>query len=233
MPDPRPATHRLRRDAQENRERVLRQAALVFAEHGLGVTLADLAKVAGVGVGTLYRGFADKDELILAVYQDKMDGGITKARTASEAADPGAAFQAFIEAGAEDFASDRGFRELVLGGLTESLGWSRSGPPTALTRAVDQMNTSVRGHLAVLLERAKAAGALRHDVEPTDVQLVNTAVQSVSSFASGARPGIQHRMISMLLEGLRPRADARPIATPPLTEEELTKAVRRTAPRRP
>jgi AcrR family transcriptional regulator len=222
-PTPRPR----RKDARVNRERILTVAAQVFAEHGLEVTLADVAKAAGVGVGTVYRGFTDKDELILAVYRDKMDDGRDKARIASEAADPGAAFQAFIDAGAQDFAADRGFRELVLGGLTDSLGWARSGRPTALITAVDDMNTSVSRYLTLLLDRAKAAGALRADLEPTDVQLINTAVQSVASFAGTARPGIQHRMIGMLLEGLRPRPDARPLDTAPLTEDELTRAIRK------
>jgi len=221
----------LRRDAQENLERVLEHAAAVFASGGLGVTLADIAAAAGVGVGTLYRRFPDKDELILAVYRDKMLATIGKVQLASVAADPGAAFRGLIESGADDFASDRGFRDLVLGGLTESLGWARSGPPTALNEAIDFMNTSISGHLAVLIERAKAAGELRADVEPTDVQLVNAAVQAVVGFSSTSRPGIEKRMISMILDGLRPRSDAdRALPTPPaLTEEELGRAVRSSA----
>jgi AcrR family transcriptional regulator len=121
-----PGARRLRRDAQENLERVLEHAALVFAERGLDVTLADIAAAAGVGVGTLYRRFPDKDELILAVYQERMRGAIRKAEQASAAADPWQGFRGLIEAGAADF-SDQGFRELVLGGLTGSLGWARSG----------------------------------------------------------------------------------------------------------
>lgn len=226
MADPAP-TPRLRRDAQENLERVLEHAAQVFAERGLGVTLADIAAAAGVGVGTLYRRFPDKDGLILAIYRDKMLGAVGKVERASLAPDPGAAFRDLIEAGAEDFATDRGFRELVLGSLTESLGWARSGPPTALTSAIDLMNTSVSGHLVVLIGRAKAAGALRPDIEPTDVQLINAAVQAVIGFASHARPGIERRVISMILEGLQPRPDAAAaLPIPALTEEELGRAVR-------
>lgn len=224
----------LRRDAQENLERVLEHAAQVFAERGLGVTLADIASAAGVGVATLYRRFPDKDELILAIYREKMQGAIGKAERASVAADPAAAFRGLIESGAEDFSSDQGFRELVLGGLTESLGWARSGPPSALTAAIDHMNTSVSGYLFVLIERAKAVGALRPDIEPTDVQLINAAVQAVVGFASRARPGIEQRMISMILEGLHPRPDTpEPLpAPPPLTEEELGRAVRSSGDRR-
>ncbi|MFC4942863.1 TetR/AcrR family transcriptional regulator [Pseudonocardia sp. GCM10023141] len=224
----------LRRDAQQNLDRVLERASRVFAERGLGVALADIAAEAGVGVGTLYRRFPDKDELILAVYQEKMHAAVGKSEQASVASDPGAAFRWLIEAGAADFASDRGFRELVLGGLTESLGWARSGPPTALTAAIDRMNASVSGYLAVLIERAKVAGALRPDVEPTDVQLINAAVQAIVGFASDARPGIEQRMISMILEGLQPRTDVvATLPTPALTEEELGRAVRSTGrPRR-
>lgn len=222
-------TTRLRRDARENRERVLLEAAAVFAEHGLTATLADVAKAAGVGVGTLYRRFPDKDELILAVYQARMDAAVTLAERSSGAADPGTAFREFIEHGAHDFATDRGFRELVLGGLTDALGWSRSGAATSLSAAIDRMNTAVSGHLAVLLERAKAAGALREDVAPTDVQLINAAVQSVAGVAGLARPGIHHRLIIMIVDGLRPRDDSSPMPVAPLTEEELSRAVRSSA----
>jgi AcrR family transcriptional regulator len=220
-------SRRLRRDAQENLERVLEHAASVFAERGLGVTLADIARAARVGVGTLYRRFPDKDELILAVYQEKMQGAMRKAERASAAADPWQGLRGLIEDGAADFA-DRGFRDLVLGELTGSLGWARSGPPTALTAAIDRMSTTVSGHLAVLIARAKDAGLLRADVEPTDVQLINAAVQAVAGFALRARPGIEHRMISLILDGLRPRPDAAGSAPvpPALTEDELGRAVR-------
>jgi AcrR family transcriptional regulator len=221
-----PATPKLRRDARENLERVMLEATRVFAEHGLTATLADIAKAAEVGVGTLYRRFPDKDELILAVYQARMDAAVALAERSGAAADPGTAFREFIEHGADDFATDRGFRELVLGGLTGSLGWSRSGAATSLSQAIDRMNTAVSGHLAVLLERAKAAGSLRQDVAPTDVQLINAAVQSV---AGVARPGIHHRLISMIVDGLRPRDDDIPMPVPPLTEEELSRAVRSSA----
>jgi AcrR family transcriptional regulator len=224
-----PTTPRLRRDARENRERVLVQAARVFAERGLDATLADVAKAAAVGVGTLYRHFPDKNDLILAVYADRMDAAVALAERSSRSVDPAGALREFVEHGARDFAGDRGFRELVLGGLTDTLGWSRLGPATALSEAIDRMNTAVSGHLGTLLERGKAAGALRTDLEPTDVQLINAAVYAVTSLAGRTHADIHQRIITMILDGVRPRPDGRPMPTPALTEDELSRAVRASA----
>lgn len=228
MTDP-PAAPRLRRDARENRERVLVHAARVFGEHGLDATLADVAKAAGVGVGTLYRRFPDKDDLILAVYAGRMDAAVALAERSSRADDPAGALRAFVEHGASDFSGDRGFRELVLGGLTDTLGWSRSGPATALSDAIDRMNTAVSGHLGTLLERGKAAGALRTDLEPTDVQLMNAAVHAVTSLARSTRADLHQRIITMIFDGVRPREDGAPMPAPALTEDELSRAVRASA----
>ena len=61
------------------------------------------------------------------------------------------------------------------------------------------------------------------------MQLINAAVQSVAGVAGLARPGIHHRLISMIVDGLRPRDDNIPMPVPPLTEDELSRAVRSSA----
>jgi hypothetical protein len=71
----------------------------------------------------------------------------------------------------------------------------------------------------VLIDHAKTAGAVRADIEPTDVRLINAAVQTVAAFADNARPGLHHRM------SVRPGPDHTPTAPPALTEEELRRAV--------
>ena len=78
----------LRRDAARNRERILQAAGEVFATRGLEVTLDDIAHCAGVGVGTVYRRFHDKEELIDALFDDRMDALLTVAEEALAADDP-------------------------------------------------------------------------------------------------------------------------------------------------
>jgi AcrR family transcriptional regulator len=123
---------RLRRDAQENLERVLEHAASVFAERGLGVTLADIARAARVGVGTLYRRFPDKDELILAVYQEKMQGAMRKAKRAGADADPWQGLQGMKQRPDTTFGTmnddviahlDPSFRRADFAGIIRTSAW--------------------------------------------------------------------------------------------------------------
>src|SRR5688500_1594373 len=92
MSIPRP----LRADAERNRARILAAAAEVFAERGLDVSLDDIAAHAGVGVGTVYRRFPDKDALIDALFEDKIDRVVALADDALEIEDPWEGFTTFM-----------------------------------------------------------------------------------------------------------------------------------------
>ncbi len=106
----------LRRDAARNRERILAAAGEVFATRGLEVTLDDIAHHAGVGVGTVYRRFRDKEQLIDALFDDRMDAVVTAAEEALAAADPWLGLEGFFVAILELQAADRGLRELAFAG---------------------------------------------------------------------------------------------------------------------
>ena len=95
LPLPRP----LRSDAERNRLRILRAAEEVFAERGLDVSLDDIAAAAGVGVGTVYRRFPDKDDLIDALFEDKIGQVEQVARDALALEDPWDGFEAFMRGG--------------------------------------------------------------------------------------------------------------------------------------
>src|SRR3954447_5600139 len=98
----------LRSDAERNRQRILAAAAEVFAERGLGVSLDDVAAAAGVGVGTVYRRFPDKDSLIEALFEQKIHGIEELARTSLEIEDAWEAFSGFMRAMCRMQAEDRG-----------------------------------------------------------------------------------------------------------------------------
>src|SRR5574342_294589 len=85
----------LRADAERNRRRVLSAASDLFAERGLDVSLDEIAAAAGVGVGTVYRRFADKDALIDALFEDKIGDVERLARECLEIEDPWTAFAMF------------------------------------------------------------------------------------------------------------------------------------------
>src|SRR5438270_6027199 len=87
----------LRKDAAQNRERLLAAAAELFAERGLAVTLNDIAHHAGVGVGTAYRRFANKEEVIDALFEDGLQAVAEVARAALDDPDPWHALVAFLE----------------------------------------------------------------------------------------------------------------------------------------
>src|SRR6195952_3724769 len=106
----------LRKDAARNRERILGAAGEVFAERGLGVTLDDIAHHAGVGVGTVYRRFEDKEQLIDALFEQRVGAIITSAEESRELAEPWLALEHFLVVTLEAQSRDQGLREIVFAG---------------------------------------------------------------------------------------------------------------------
>src|SRR4051794_8326504 len=102
---------RLRADAQRNRLRILEAAEKVFAERGLGVTMDDIADAAGVGVGTVYRRFPEKADLIDAIFEQRIDEIAGLAEQGREMDDPFAGLAFFLEHAAELHAGDRALRQ--------------------------------------------------------------------------------------------------------------------------
>src|ERR1700761_3684746 len=101
----------LRRDAERNRQRILAAAAEVFNERGLDVSLDEIARHAGVGVGTVYRRFRTKEELIEALFMDRLDSVATIADEAYANPDAWCGLVSFMERMAEIMAGDVGLRQ--------------------------------------------------------------------------------------------------------------------------
>src|SRR4051794_21109213 len=108
-----PVERPLRKDAERNRLRILAAAGELFAERGLGVTLDDIARHAGVGVGTVYRRYADKELLIDALFEQRIESMCTIAAEALEQPAPGGGIVYFSERGPELQARARGLKELL------------------------------------------------------------------------------------------------------------------------
>src|SRR3954470_20317460 len=103
----------MRRDAAANRERLLAAAGELFAEQGLSVTLNDIAHHAGVGVGTAYRRFANKDEVIDALFEQRLHQVIALATEAVQDPDAWRGLTTFLERSLEMQLEDRGLTELL------------------------------------------------------------------------------------------------------------------------
>ena len=104
----------LRRDAQRNRQRILAAARREFAERGLDVSMDDIARAAGVGVGTVYRRFPDKEQLIDALFEDRMAEMVELVERCLAIEDPWDGFVTFLAEMCGRQSADRGLKELLL-----------------------------------------------------------------------------------------------------------------------
>jgi AcrR family transcriptional regulator len=106
---------RSRPEPPDNLRRVVESATALFAQHGLNTTLAEVARHAGVGVATVYRRFANKDDLIYEVYAARLRAHEEVARRAAETIDAGDGFLQFFAQSITELAADKGLRELTMG----------------------------------------------------------------------------------------------------------------------
>lgn len=179
---------RLRSDAQENRDRILDAGRELFSERGLGVTMREVARHAGVGPATLYRHFPARDDLVDAVLADEFD---TCRRIVTECCadlDPWRGLRTFVERTVVHNVGHQGFADaLMLEG---------SGSFTAYRAEL------VR-RLADLIRRAKAAGELRDDVVLDDVLLVLFAVRGLAASPATRTAVAARRFAVLMLESFR------------------------------
>ncbi|MFJ6656367.1 TetR/AcrR family transcriptional regulator [Streptomyces sp. NPDC091377] len=208
---PRDGDRPLRRDAALNRERILRAAREIFGRRGLGVTLDDVAHEAGVGVGTVYRRFPNKEALVRALFEQDLALRQLSARRALEHPDPWQGFVDFLTEMTADLAENRGLHEVIM------LGSHSSGP-------IESARGGMLPFLEALIRRAQESGDLRAEVTPSDIPVIQEMLSAATQFAQGRRPEIWRRYLEILLEGLRRRPDNRPLTTQSLgnrTVEEL------------
>jgi AcrR family transcriptional regulator len=184
----------LRRDAERNRQRILAAAAEVFTEHGLDATLDEVARAAGVGVGTVYRRFPDKESLVAELFRDRVDALVTVAEEACAARDPWQGLVTYLEFVAGALADDLGLRQLIMFGTYDR---------DQVCYARDRM----RPVISRLVERAQASGDLRPDFAATDVKMIAFMLASIAEYAASAAPQVWRRYLAMLIDGLRPSRD--------------------------
>lgn len=204
----------LRRDAERNRRRILRAAAEVFTQRGLDATLDDVAHAAGVGVGTVYRRFPDKEALVAELFADRIDSMVAIAEEACAAPDPWHALVAYLEYAAETMASDVGLRQLM---MFATYGRDQ------VAYARDQM----RPVITKLVERAQEAGDLRKDFSATDVPIIAFMLAAAAEYTSPVQPDLWRRYLTLIIDSLRPSRDGvAELPAPALTPYEMEQAMR-------
>lgn len=202
----------LRRDAARNRQRIVAAARDLFAVRGLEATLNDVAHHAGVGVGTVYRRFATKDELLEAIFEDSIDQVVELAKAALTVEDSWDGFVWFVEHLCALTATDRGLREMV---CSKAYGGYR----------VECARLRLDPHLSQVVERACRDGHLRPDVKPTDMPILNLLAGTVSEYAGHIEPDLWRRYVAILLDGMRSREGQRPLDVDALGDEQMDRAM--------
>lgn len=206
---------KLRKDAAINRDRLLTAGREVFAKRGLDATLNDVAHHAGVGVGTAYRRFANKNELIEAILERQVEEMEEILRDALDHPDPWEGLVMYLERSLAIQSKDRGMAQIFSGRHSDpqQFDWSR-----------DQIAPLVNE----IADRARAAGELRSDVTGTDLVFLQVAITSIADTVGDHEvagrtdlDSLYRRYLWLALDGLRPsRTGVSELPVPPLTTAE-------------
>lgn len=179
----------MRADARRNYERLLEEAKRAFAEYGVEASLEDIARNAGVGIGTLYRHFPTREALIESVLRSRFDGQADRARELLTDPQPLAALHTWL-AGLGDTSG-------AYQGLSEVMATALSDETSRLYESCHAMQDAA----SQLVERAKRAGELRPDVTTRELLLMLHAVSWAGIHLPG--DGGRARLLGLVFEGLR------------------------------
>ena len=178
----------MRADARRNYERLLATARDAFAEQGPEASLDEIARRAGVGIGTLYRHFPTRLALQEAVVRDQNEASRAQAASLFEAASPGEALATWLRSELGRLAIYHGLGAAV---INSALAGEPSASCAALTEAAE-----------ALLTRAQRAGEIRSDIEIATLLRLNSAIATATEQACDG--GVQaERLLAIMLDGLR------------------------------
>ena len=190
----------LRADARRNRQAVIAAAKKLFADQGLDAQMPDVAKAAKVGVGTVYRHFPTKDDLIAALVAERFQRLADKARECLEWRDAWEAIADFIRFSAQIQADDRGLCE-VMGSRPELM--DTAARAAGLADLCEQ-----------LVKRAQRSGELRRDLVWEDIPMIACGLGRITQATAGPATGRWPRLVEIILDGLRAPGSAK--LPPPL-----------------
>jgi AcrR family transcriptional regulator len=200
-----------RRDAVERHERLIAAAQREFAARGVDASLERIARDAGVAIGTLYRHFPTRLDLLLAAFEPRLEEFLDGAENALELNDPWEGFRYYLENLFRLQAGDRGFNDFL----------SRRFPGSADTERIhDQMCR----HIEVILNRAQEAGQVRPDITQADIVNLIWSNGRMIDATSTTAPNAWRRHLYLMLDAYRAER-AHPIPEPPMTDKQLYDAM--------
>jgi AcrR family transcriptional regulator len=202
----------LRADAERNRLRLLAAAKELFSTQGLHVTLDDVARHAGVGTGTAYRRFPNKDALIDALMVDRIGELAALARECLEEPDPWVGLTGYFERALALQAADRGLKEVL---FSSGRGRERS----------NQARLQIAPVVTKLVARAVEAGAVRSDFSTSDVPVLNFMINTIVDFSREVQPDLYKRYLAIVFDGMRPRDDLEPLPVEALHVRDFQEAL--------
>ncbi|GAB2488383.1 TetR/AcrR family transcriptional regulator [Jatrophihabitans fulvus] len=180
---------RMRADAARNRDLLLATAAEAFEERGAEAPLEDIAKRAGVGIGTLYRHFPTREVLLEAVYRREVETLCDQVEELRSTREPVEALADWMRAFVVYVARKRGMAMALKAAL---------GPDTPLFA---ESRDRIRGSLRLLVGDAVEAGEIRPDVDPMDLMQAMSGICMAADASGGT--GHTTRIVELLLDGLR------------------------------
>ncbi|MEU6082342.1 TetR/AcrR family transcriptional regulator [Streptomyces sp. NPDC047108] len=184
----------MRADARRNYERLLSEARAAFTAHGTDASLEDIAKRAGVGIGTLYRHFPNRYALMCAVFQGEVDGLLARSRELLEDEQPCGALVVWLRAIIAHASTYRGLARALMSASHDA------------NSALSRCSVPMREAGSALLVRAQQAGVVRPEVEIGDLmQLTNAIALAVEE--SPDDPALADRLLTLTLTGLKPTGE--------------------------
>jgi AcrR family transcriptional regulator len=198
----------LRRDAERNRRSVLEAARVVFGERGCHAPFEEIARRAGVGIGTLYRRFPTREALIDALFEEKAVRYRRASEEALAAEDAWEGFARFVERICEMQAEDRGFADVLTSTFPQ-------GSAPGINAAMGQ----ARRNAAKLVARARREGKLRHDFAPQDFVWILITNAAYLEATRDLAPGGWRRYVALILDAAR--SDGASKLPPPPTPAQL------------
>jgi AcrR family transcriptional regulator len=183
---------RMRADARRKMDSLLQAAMEVFAKSGVDAPVREIAERAGVGLGTVYRHFPQRSDLIVAVFQTQVDACANAASEIAKKYEPGEALARWMQRYVDFFATKRGLAAAL-----------HSGDP-AYTALPAYFGKRLQPALKTLLDAAVAAGIVRPAIEADDLL---RAVANLCRGVHGEEPVYARTMVELLVDGLRYRAN--------------------------
>ncbi|MGJ0119800.1 TetR/AcrR family transcriptional regulator [Williamsia sp. MIQD14] len=201
----------LRADAERNRLRIIAAARELFAQRGLEVTLDDVAVHAGVGVGTVYRRFDNRDQLIEGVFVEHLHDVATRLRTALESPDTWESVVTLFTYVGETMAGDRGLASVMM--RIDHTAPAIETAKTAMTTLIEQVH-----------RRGVDEGVLRPEIERTDFFAFFTMLSAVADVTESTAPGTWRRYLELMLDSIRADGQRHTVTVPALTDAQIRDA---------